>query len=170
MRYYLTVAFAAMFLSAACQAEDWSLSTWHQGPRSPAAYESSSVARAAPVRWRQVRQRRHHHAARHAYAPETLRHYRHADDRKHYHCEAKVRGLGTQWIGTEGALQAARKDWMERVRYDLGEAYLDMTHAADEVSRCGRVSIGETMGQVMYRCEIVARPCKGVFGETAAAK
>ena len=36
-------------------------------------------------------------------------------------CLDKVRGLGTQWIGTEGALDAARKDWMERVRYDHGE-------------------------------------------------
>lgn len=85
-------------------------------------------------------------------------------------CAEKVRGLGTQWIGTEGALDAAKKDWMERVRYDYGKSYLDMTNAHDFVSRCGRVSIGETMGQVMYRCEIVARPCKGQMTETAATK
>jgi hypothetical protein len=84
-------------------------------------------------------------------------------------CEGKVRGLGTQWIGTEGAMDAAKKDWMERTRYDHGESYLDLTHAKDFVSRCGRVSIGETLGQVMYRCEIIARPCKGVFGETTEA-
>jgi len=75
-------------------------------------------------------------------------------------CVGKVRGLGTQWIGTEGALNAAKKDWMERVRYDHGESYIDMTNAQDFVSRCGRVSIGEVAGQVTYRCEIVARPCK----------
>ena len=79
-------------------------------------------------------------------------------------CADKVRGLGTQWIGTEGAMDAAKKDWMERVRYDYGESYLDMNNSKDFVSRCGRVSIGETMGQVMYRCEIVARPCKGHHG------
>jgi hypothetical protein len=84
-------------------------------------------------------------------------------------CADKVRGLGTQWIGTEGAMDAAKKDWMERVRYDYGESYLDMTNSKDFVSRCGRVSIGETMGQVMYRCEIVARPCKGVMADTKAA-
>ena len=84
-------------------------------------------------------------------------------------CADKVRGLGTQWIGTEGAMDAAKKDWMERVRYDYGESFLDLSHAMDFVSRCGRTSIGETMGQVMYRCEIVARPCKGVMSETAAA-
>lgn len=84
-------------------------------------------------------------------------------------CTEKVRGLGTQWIGTEGAMDAAKKDWMERVRYDYGEAFLDLSHAKDFVSRCGRTSIGETMGQVMYRCEIIARPCKGVMNETTAA-
>jgi hypothetical protein len=79
-----------------------------------------------------------------------------------------VRGLGTQWIGTEGAMDAAKKDWMERVRYDYGESYLDMGNSKDFVSRCGRVSVGETMGQVLYRCEIVARPCKGVMEEGVA--
>jgi hypothetical protein len=83
-------------------------------------------------------------------------------------CADKVRGLGTQWIGTEGAMDAAKKDWMERVRYDYGEAFLDLTNAQDFVSRCGRTSIGETMGQVMYRCEILARPCKGVMNEAKA--
>src|SRR4029077_13048562 len=75
-------------------------------------------------------------------------------------CVEKVRGLGTQWIGTKGALDAAKKDWMERVRYDHGESFVDMTNAKDFESRCGRVSIGEVAGQVTYRCEIVARPCK----------
>jgi len=84
-------------------------------------------------------------------------------------CTEKVRGLGTQWIGTEGAMDAAKKDWMERVRYDYGESFLDMSHAKDFVSRCGRTSIGETMGQVMYRCEIIARPCKGLMSESQAA-
>jgi hypothetical protein len=90
-------------------------------------------------------------------------------ERREFSCAEKVRGLGTQWIGTEGALDAAKKDWMERVRYDYGESFLDMNNAKDFVSRCGRVSIGETMGQVMYRCEIVARPCKGNMSETKAA-
>jgi hypothetical protein len=76
-------------------------------------------------------------------------------------CLDRVRGLGTQWIGEQGALDAAKKDWMERVRYYHGETFLDMSHAADFMKRCGRVSIGEVAGQVLYRCEIEARPCKG---------
>ena len=92
-----------------------------------------------------------------------------AVERHEFTCADKVRGLGTQWIGTEGAMDAAKKDWMERVRYDYGESFLDMNNSKDFVSRCGRVSIGETMGQVMYRCEIVARPCKGTMADTKAA-
>lgn len=83
-------------------------------------------------------------------------------------CLGKVRGLGTQWIGTEGALDAAKKDWMERVRYDHGESYIDMTNAKDFESRCGRTSIGEVAGQVTYRCEIQARPCKAPMKEVRA--
>ncbi len=89
-------------------------------------------------------------------------------ERGEFHCAEKVRGLGTQWIGTEGGLDAAKKDRMERVRYDYGESFLDMSNSKDFVSRCGRTSIGETMGQVMYRCEIVARPCKGQMQESKA--
>jgi hypothetical protein len=85
-------------------------------------------------------------------------------------CAGKVRGLGTQWIGEAGALEAAKKDWMERVRYDLGESYLDLSHAEDFVRRCGRTSVGEVAGQVMYRCEITARPCKGDFAKTEGQK
>jgi hypothetical protein len=85
-------------------------------------------------------------------------------------CAGKVRGLGTQWIGEAGALEAAKKDWMERVRYDLGESYLDLSNAEDFVRRCGRVSIGEVAGQVMHRCEITARPCKGDFAKTEGQK
>ena len=78
-------------------------------------------------------------------------------------CLDRVRGLGTQWIGEQGALDAAKKDWMERVRYYHGETFLDLSHAADFAKRCGRVSIGEVAGQVLYRCEIEARPCKASF-------
>jgi len=78
-------------------------------------------------------------------------------------CLDRVRGLGTQWIGEQGALDAAKKDWMERVRYYHGETFLDMSHAEDFAKRCGRVSIGEVAGQVLYRCEIEARPCKASF-------
>jgi len=93
-----------------------------------------------------------------------------AKDKTEFHCADKVRGVGTQWIGTEGALDTAKKDWMERVRYDYGESYLDMTNAKEFISRCGRTSIGEVAGQVMYRCEVMARPCKAQMKETKVTK
>lgn len=114
---------------------------------------------------RKQRIRRHRKVER---GETVIRLYRQLDD--DFQCGGKTRGLGTQWIGTEGAMDAAKKDWMERVRYDLGEAFLDLGNAKDFTSRCGRTSIGETMGQVMYRCEIFARPCKGVLVEGNAAK
>jgi hypothetical protein len=76
-----------------------------------------------------------------------------------------VRGLGTQWIGKEGALEAAKKDWMERVRFDLGEKYLDLSNAKDFEASCSRVSVGKVLDQVMYRCDVRARPCKGEMAE-----
>ena len=91
-------------------------------------------------------------------------------DRTERFCLGPVRGVGTQWVGTEGALDAAMKDWRERTRYDYGEIFVDMTHAEDFRQRCGRTSIGETMGQIFYRCEIWARPCKADFAEGEAPK
>lgn len=93
-----------------------------------------------------------------------------SDEQEPRICKGKVRGLGTQWIGEEGALDAARKDWMERVRYDLGESYLDLNNAEDYWQRCGRVSIGSVAGQVTYRCEILARPCKANFAKQEGQK
>jgi len=90
---------------------------------------------------------------------DDVRHYRNPDDDEL--CKAPIRGLGTQFIGEQGALDAARKDWMEHTRYDLGEKYIDLSRARDFKKRCGRTSIGETLGQVLYRCEIFARPCRG---------
>ncbi len=110
-------------------------------------------------------------AETHQHRPPVVRHYRNPEaivERERSEgdrgpCLAPVSGLGTQWIGLAGALAAARKDWMERVRYDHGESFVDMSHAAGAVSRCGRVSIGSLLGRVMYRCEIIARPCKAQF-------
>lgn len=168
MRTIITFAALAVLFPTASHAEDWSLSTWQQGPRSPSAYGHAN--RAKP-KWRATahRHRQRRSAPGKGYGqivtPEhrEVRLYRAEDKPQVLTCQPPVRGLGTQWVGEQGALDAAKKDWMERVRYDLGESYLDMANAADETHRCGRTSIGEALGQVMYRCEIIARPCKGVF-------
>jgi hypothetical protein len=117
---------------------------------------------------RRARRVRRHVRREPRYDRETVRLYRRADE--NFVCGPPVRGLGTQWIGEEGALDAAKKDFMERVRYDLGESYLDLKNAQDFVSRCGRVSVGEVAGQVMYRCELIATPCKPKFVEGQQVK
>ena len=37
-------------------------------------------------------------------------------------------------------------------------------------SRCSRVSIGSFLGRVMYRCEVIAQPCKARFEQRGAAR
>ncbi len=141
--------------TAPASATDWD---WDVGSGSPTARHRARV----------------HYARRHThYEPQVMAYVKRegekaAKDDREFHCVDKVRGVGTQWIGPEGALDTAKKDWMERVRYDYGESYLDMTNAKDFVSRCGRTSIGEVAGQVMYRCEIMARPCKAEMHEAKA--
>ena len=160
MRTIIILAALAVFFPAGVHAEDWSLSTWQQGPRSPSAYGHATKAK---PKWRATAHHRKQRVEQQPQEKPDLRLYRAEDKPQIVTCQPPVRGLGTQWVGNQGALDAAKKDWMERVRYDLGESYLDMANAADETHRCGRVSIGEALGQVMYRCEIKARPCKGVF-------
>jgi hypothetical protein len=115
---------------------------------------------------------RHHHRSpgvRYYRSPEVVSE-RERSEEDRGRCLEPVSGLGTQWIGAEGALAAARKDWMERVRYDHGESFVDMSHAVDIGSRCGRVSIGKFLGRVTYRCEIMARPCKARFEQGGATR
>lgn len=160
MRSYFVVALAAVSLTAldtaARSANDWSLSTWHAGPRSKVAYVEPRTAH-VPVRWREarrVRSDRPRAEPAHSYLRERP---------MRLQCADRVRGLGTQWIGEAGALEAAEKDWREKVRFDLGEQFMDLNYAEDYVKRCNRTSIGEVAGQVFYRCELVARPCKPSF-------
>ncbi len=149
---YLALAFT-LLLAVPAFATDWD---WDLG-------SNPSKARRA-----QARHVRHYYRHVNIEADKDRDRDRRAErDERGWACLDKVRGLGTQWIGTEGALEAAKKDWMERVRYDHGESFIDMTNAKDFESRCGRVSIGEVVGQVTYRCEILARPCKPPMKETA---
>lgn len=154
---YIFAAIVAVLLSAPAHAEDWSLSTFAHGPRSNVSYASGETRR-APARHLETRR---HHRTRQKVQRDEVRFY--AAPREAENCRAPVRGVGSQWIGEAGALDAAKKDWRERVRYDYGESFLDMINARDERHRCGRTSIGEVAGQVFHRCEIIARPCKAEF-------
>ena len=160
---YVTLALALAIAAPAYASDlDWD---WGLGSGSPTAKHRHAA--------KYAHRRRHRSYSDSADATKVMayarreEHARTEDDG--FQCVAKVRGLGTQWIGTEGAMSAAKKDWMERVRYDHGESYVDMSNARDFESRCGRVSIGEIAGQVTYRCEVHARPCKPPLKEVTKA-
>ncbi len=125
-------------------------------------------------------QRRWRHTYRQRYYRPDVHYYRTPEDRPSaeqsdlrssddWHCLGPVRGLGTQGVGAAGndensqALSAAQKDWMERVRFDHGESYVDLSNARGEIHRCNRTSVGEIANQVLYRCEMWAQPCKAKF-------
>lgn len=153
-----TLALALLFAAPSFASDiNWD---WDLGTGSPEARHRA--------RLHYVHRHRHYEPQVMAFVKRENEPPRVADD--HMQCLEPVRGLGTQWIGTEGALNAAKKDWMERVRYDHGESFIDMTNAKDFESRCGRVSIGEVAGQVTYRCEILARPCKAQMQEAKKGK
>jgi hypothetical protein len=158
---HVTLALALAIAAPACASDlDWD---WGLGSGSP-------TAKHRHTHYAHRRHRRHYSNSDStkvmAYVKEEQEAKKEDDG---FQCVEKVRGLGTQWIGTEGALQAAKKDWMERVRYDYGESYVDMANAREFESRCGRVSIGEIAGQVTYRCEVHARPCKPPLKEVSKA-
>ncbi len=151
MLRYVTLALALAFAAPAVADGHWG---WDSGSGKAARKQATGKVYA---------ERRSRNRAR-------VMAYERRDEDRDGQCASKVRGLGTQWIGTEGAMDAAKKDWMERVRYDHGESYLDLTNAKEFESRCGRVSVGEVAGQVMYRCEIIARPCRPQMRETVQTK
>ena len=154
---------------------DWNLTAHPHGPRAD-AYGAQTAPVYAPRSWRNERRAwRHYHSSRPRRAwDENIRGYRQftdVDDEISWRerrgelrgvaCVGdRVTGLGTQWIGKQGALDAAKKDWMEHVRYYYGETFLDLDYSAGFKARCSRVSIGEVAGQVTYRCEMRARPCR----------
>jgi hypothetical protein len=163
MHRLLAAAFAACFVVPA-HAEHWD---WDIGYKRPGFVHHHyrhhrPVSEVNQIDRERVRLYREEglEAERRAEHREERRDEQAFEDDRGYRCLEPIRGVGTEWIGQEGALEAARKDWMERVRYDHGERFIDMTNDREEVTRCSRVSIGEVMGKVMYRCEIWARPCQ----------
>jgi hypothetical protein len=170
MRYYIVVACLAMFFSAGSRANDWSLSTFAHGPRSQVAYEASGISYARP-RWRETQRRYprpHRHRYDHVAAPELrdeyrdVRGYRSADVRPKARgqCLERVSVVGSQWANEQGAEESAQKAFMEAVRWESGEQWMEIANADGYVKRCSRSSIGELAGQTLHRCKVSARPCR----------
>ena len=114
---YVAFALAIVVALPAC-ASDWD---WDMRSGSPTAHRGRVA----------YYHRKHHPKPRvMAYERRSVERAERQDEDGGGKCVEKVRGLGTQWIGTKGALDAAKKDWMERVRYDHGESFVDMTNDA----------------------------------------
>jgi hypothetical protein len=80
-------------------------------------------------------------------------------------CLDAVRVVGSQDLREDAAEESARKAWAEIVRWDSGEAFMNIDNATGYQKRCSRSSIGEALGQVLNRCEIIAKPCRpGLVG------
>lgn len=75
-------------------------------------------------------------------------------------CLDPIRVVGSQDIREDAAEESAKKAWSEMVRWESGESFMDVNNAADYQKRCSRSSIGEALGQVLNRCEIIAKPCR----------
>lgn len=75
-------------------------------------------------------------------------------------CKAPVAVVGDQYASESGAQEEARKNWMATARYMHGERYMPIDNADDITFECGRSSVGSVVGQVFYRCRLIARPCR----------
>lgn len=75
-------------------------------------------------------------------------------------CAAPLTREGDQYATVEGAKSEANKAWMQAARWNLGEKYMDISHAEGVNYSCGRSSIGTVVGQSFHRCEVTARPCR----------
>jgi hypothetical protein len=75
-------------------------------------------------------------------------------------CLDPVRVVGSQDIREDAAEESAKKAWSEMVRWESGESFMDVNNATGYEKRCSRSSIGEALGQVLNRCEVIAKPCR----------
>lgn len=78
-------------------------------------------------------------------------------------CLKPVRAVGSQWATESGAEESAQKSWREEVRFHHGESAADLDKAKEYARRCTKSSIGEVVGQSLYRCEVEAVPCRPGF-------
>jgi len=112
---------------------------------------------------RRVNRPRHRHHKKRRHRPEVRGYVRRDEEEDRVKCYDSVRVVGSQWATEDGAEESARKAWMERVRWSIGEAAMSIEAAEDYSKRCSRSSVGEVANTVLHRCEVQARPCRPVF-------
>ena len=97
-------------------------------------------------------------------APMRVYGYERRDDDERYRtgseCRDRKRVVGDQHLTVAGAQGQADKAWQQDVRFYLGERFMDVKNAEGVRYECSRSSVGETLGQILHRCEVSARPCR----------
>lgn len=100
--------------------------------------------------WREVRHRRRN------WKPEPPP-YR---GREEGRCWPFLVAVGEQHVSLGGAQEKARDMFSATARWRIGERAMDFNNARDATYECSRSSVGSVVGQVFYRCEVKARPCR----------
>lgn len=122
---------------------------------------SAEQAGASPSRYRPLHHWDAHEwrVAHHRRRKKVIRRetYREREDGR---CRAPVAVVGDQYATVKGAQEESDKAWAQTIRYMHGERFMSRDHADDVFYECGRSSVGSVVGQVFYRCRIVARPCR----------
>lgn len=100
--------------------------------------------------WRDVRRTRRNRR-------EPLPAYRGWEDGR---CWPFLVAVGEQHVSLGGAQEKARDMFSATARWRIGERAMDFNNARDATYECSRSSVGSVAGQVFYRCEVKARPCR----------
>jgi hypothetical protein len=100
--------------------------------------------------WREVNRRRR-------FKREPLPTYR---PREEGRCWPFLVAVGEQHVSLGGAQEKARDMFSATARWRIGERAMDFNNARDATYECSRSSVGSVVGQVFYRCEVKARPCR----------
>lgn len=91
-------------------------------------------------------------------------------------CLNETTGIGQAMLDIRSAMESAKLDWNQRVRYTYGERFMNLAVALDIRSRCSRAETNESVIGRQYekwvetftngnsdpfrkRCEIIAAPC-----------
>jgi hypothetical protein len=77
-------------------------------------------------------------------------------------CHDTVIATGGELTSKERARRSADDGWMNSVRFDYGERYVDMTYAKDVRHLCmvSSLGVGFILKKTYFRCIVTAMPCQ----------
>ena len=112
---------------------------------------------------RKVNRARHRRHKKRRRKPEVRGYSRREDANDGISCKDVLTVIGDARPSEEMARDDAEKTFMRAARFRFGESWMSVENARDYAIRCSRASIAEVVGQVMHRCELMAKPCRPPF-------